>query len=43
MGDITTIFQPHWKNWTEGATLPNPVHARDMMLRHKLSADQPLA
>ena len=27
---------------TEDATLPNPVHVRDMMLRHKLSADQSL-
>jgi hypothetical protein len=27
---------------TEEATLPNPVHVRDMMLRHKLSADQSL-
>lgn len=25
---------------TEDATLPNPVHLRDMMLRQKLSADQ---
>lgn len=24
----------------EEATLPNPVHVRDMMLRRKLSADQ---
>jgi len=28
---------------TEDATLPNPVHVRDMMLRHTLSTDQPLA
>lgn len=27
---------------TEEATLPNPVHVRDMMLRKKLSADQAL-
>jgi hypothetical protein len=27
---------------TEDATLPNPVHVRDMMLRHKLTADQSL-
>jgi hypothetical protein len=27
---------------TEDATLPNPVHVRDMMLRHKLSVDQSL-
>jgi hypothetical protein len=27
---------------TEDATLPNPVHVRDVMLRHKLSADQSL-
>jgi hypothetical protein len=27
---------------TEDATLPNPVHVRDMILRHKLSADQSL-
>jgi hypothetical protein len=27
---------------TEDATLPNPVHVRDMMLRHKLSADHSL-
>jgi hypothetical protein len=27
---------------TEDATLPNPVHVRDMMLRRKLSADQSL-
>jgi len=27
---------------TEEATLPNPVHVRDMMLRRKLSADQSL-
>ena len=26
----------------EEATLPNPVHVRDMMLRRKLSADQSL-
>ncbi|MGA3106597.1 MAG: hypothetical protein ABSD53_19110 [Terriglobales bacterium] len=26
----------------EDATLPNPVHVRDMMLRHKLSADHSL-
>lgn len=26
----------------EDATLPNPVHVRDMMLRRKLSADQSL-
>jgi hypothetical protein len=26
----------------EDATLPNPVHVRDMMLRHKLTADQSL-
>jgi len=26
----------------EEATLPNPVHVRDMMLRHKLTADQAL-
>jgi hypothetical protein len=26
----------------EEATLPNPVHVRDMMLRRKLSADQAL-
>ena len=25
---------------TEDAILPNPVHVRDMMLRHKLNADQ---
>ena len=25
---------------TEDATLPNPVHVRDMMLRRKLTADQ---
>ena len=27
---------------TEEATLPNPVHVRDMMLRKKLTADQSL-
>jgi hypothetical protein len=27
---------------TEDAVLPNPVHVRDMMLRHKLTADQSL-
>jgi hypothetical protein len=27
---------------TEDATLPNPVHVRDMMMRRKLSADQSL-
>jgi len=27
---------------TEDATLPNPVHVRDMMLRGKLTADQSL-
>ena len=27
---------------TEEAVLPNPVHVRDMMLRHKLSAEQSL-
>jgi hypothetical protein len=27
---------------TEEATLPNPVHVRDMMLRKKLSADRSL-
>lgn len=27
---------------TEEATLPNPVHVRDMMLRHKLTPDQSL-
>jgi hypothetical protein len=27
---------------TEEATLPNPVHVRDMILRKKLSADQAL-
>lgn len=27
---------------TEEATLPNPVHVRDMILRRKLSADQAL-
>jgi hypothetical protein len=27
---------------TEEATLPNPVHVRDMMLRRKLSADEAL-
>lgn len=27
---------------TEEATLPNPVHVRDMLLRGKLSADQSL-
>ena len=27
---------------TEDATLPNPVHVRDMMLRQKLTADQSL-
>jgi hypothetical protein len=27
---------------TEDAALPNPVHVRDMMLRHKLSAEQSL-
>jgi hypothetical protein len=27
---------------TEDATLPNPVHVRDMMLRHKLTVDQSL-
>lgn len=27
---------------TEDATLPNPVHVRDMMLRRKLTADQSL-
>ncbi|MGD0417076.1 MAG: hypothetical protein ABSA80_17090 [Terriglobales bacterium] len=26
----------------EDATLPNPVHVRDMMLRHNLTADQSL-
>jgi len=26
----------------EEATLPNPVHVRDMMLRHKLTADEAL-
>ena len=27
---------------TEDATLPNPVHLRDMLLRHKLTPDQSL-
>jgi len=27
---------------TEEATLPNPVHLRDMLLRHKLTPDQSL-
>jgi hypothetical protein len=27
---------------TEDATLPNPVHVRDMILRKKLTADQSL-
>jgi len=27
---------------TEDATLPNPVHVRDMMLRNKLTVDQSL-
>jgi len=27
---------------TEDATLPNPVHVRDMLLRGKLTADQSL-
>jgi len=27
---------------TEEATLPNPVHVRDMLLRAKLNADQSL-
>ena len=27
---------------TEEAILPNPVHVRDMMLRHKLTAEQSL-
>jgi len=27
---------------TEDATLPNPVHVRDMLLRHKLTPDQSL-
>ena len=27
---------------TEEAVLPNPVHVRDMMLRHHLSADKSL-
>lgn len=27
---------------TEEATLPNPVHVRDMMLRHQLTADEAL-
>jgi len=27
---------------TEDSTLPNPVHVRDMLLRHKLSPDQSL-
>ena len=27
---------------TEDATLPNPVHVRDMLLRKKLSADKSL-
>ena len=27
---------------TEDATLPNPVHVRDMILRQKLTADQSL-
>ncbi|MBZ5663885.1 MAG: hypothetical protein LAO30_04720 [Acidobacteriia bacterium] len=27
---------------TEDSTLPNPVHVRDMMLRHKLTADESL-
>ena len=27
---------------TEDATLPNPVHVRDMILRHRLSADEAL-
>ncbi len=27
---------------TEDATLPNPVHVRDMLLRAKLTADQSL-
>ncbi|HSZ64285.1 MAG TPA: hypothetical protein VK828_20980 [Terriglobales bacterium] len=26
----------------EDATLPNPIHVRDMMLRRKLNADQSL-
>lgn len=28
---------------TEDATLPNPVHVRDMMLRRKLTANESLA
>ncbi len=27
---------------TEEAVLPNPVHLRDMMLRHRLTADKSL-
>jgi len=27
---------------TEEAALPNPVHVRDMLLRHKLTADEAL-
>jgi hypothetical protein len=27
---------------TEEATLPNPVHVRDMMLRHKLTIEESL-
>jgi hypothetical protein len=27
---------------TEDAILPNPVHVHDMMLRHRLNADQSL-
>jgi hypothetical protein len=27
---------------TDDATLPNPVHVRDMMLRNKLTVDQSL-
>ena len=28
---------------TEEATLPNPVHVRDMILRHRLTPDESLA
>jgi hypothetical protein len=37
-------YDPHTalEELSEDATLPNPVHVRDMMLRRKLSADQSL-
>ena len=33
---------PALEELTEDATLPNPVHVRDMMLRRKMTPDQSL-